>query len=181
MLLTKPLIGKFASLRSVTEEDSQFTLDIRNNEELTAFIPRIKGSIDSQKAWIRSQINKEGDWFFIIEDDSNRPVGTIALTEVRNSEGTLGRFISMGESIVNIEACLLILDFSFNELNLKLLTLEVVKENKAVNSLWKKFGAELVGYGQLGYWETYIYHIERNHYQNHIKDKIKKLVDQYKI
>lgn len=71
MAITKPILGKWITLRCAEESDAEFTLAIRNDLKLTKFIPKVNGDIESQKYWIRKQREKYGDYFFIIENKSH--------------------------------------------------------------------------------------------------------------
>ena len=64
MAITKPILGKWITLRCAEESDAEFTLAIRNDLKLTKFIPKVNGDIESQKYWIRKQREKYGDYFF---------------------------------------------------------------------------------------------------------------------
>ena len=49
MAITKPILGKWITLRCAEESDAEFTLAIRNDLKLTKFIPKVNGDIESQK------------------------------------------------------------------------------------------------------------------------------------
>ena len=62
------LKGMFVGLRSVTENDAEFILKIRTDEKLAKFLNKTSPDIEMQKTWIRGQIARDGDYYFIIED-----------------------------------------------------------------------------------------------------------------
>lgn len=41
MAITKPILGKWITLRCAEESDAEFTLAIRNDLKLTKFIPKV--------------------------------------------------------------------------------------------------------------------------------------------
>lgn len=144
MATAKPILGKWITLRSVEESDAEFTLAIRNDLNLTKFIPKVNNDIKSQKSWIRTQREKKGDYFFIIENKSNDLLGTISCYDFdyENNICEGGRYISYGDSIENIEAMLLLYDFIFIEQMLSTIVMNVDENNRKVLSIHKKFGAK---------------------------------------
>ena len=134
MAITKPIFGKWITLRCAEESDAEFTLAIRNDLKLTKFIPKVNGDIESQKYWIRKQREKYGDYFFIIENKSHNSVGTISCYDFdyENNICEGGRYISYGDSIENIEAMLLLYDFIFIEQKFSTIVMNVDENNRKV-------------------------------------------------
>ena len=81
-VLKKVFEGDLVRIRSVTLDDAEFTLKIRQNKELTKYIPYLDITLEQQKAWIEKQIKTDGDYFFIVEyKDTGAPFATKGLVE----------------------------------------------------------------------------------------------------
>lgn len=156
MSITEPLVGKFVNLRCVDISDAKFTLEIRNNPELTDFIPKVVGNIETQEQWISKQRLKKGDYFFIIEDKKGFSLGTIGCYDFDDEDLSCetGRYISIGDAIYNIEAVVLLYDFVFYNQNLNYINVSVDENNGKVINLNKKFGAEFFEKMDMGNWSA---------------------------
>lgn len=81
-ILNEAFEGDLVRIRSVTLDDAEFTLKIRQNKELTKYIPYLDITLEQQKAWIEKQIKTDGDYFFIVEyKDTGIPFATKGLVE----------------------------------------------------------------------------------------------------
>lgn len=135
------LEGKFVNLRSVREEDAEFILSIRNNPEISKYLPPLDVTVEQQKNWIAKQRNDDDSYYFIIEEKGSRRIlGTISVYDIVSNHGESGRLCSIGESYDSIEAMSLFNSFVFNILHLDYLTGWVIDENKTVSSLNKRLG-----------------------------------------
>lgn len=132
--------GKFVNLRSVKEEDAEFILNIRNNPNISKYLPKLNVSVEQQKNWIAKQRSDKDSFYFVIEDKSSKVIGTISVYNIVNNHSEVGRFCSLGNSIQNSEAALLQDDFIFYYLKLDYLDIWVYKGNKPVLALNKGFG-----------------------------------------
>lgn len=143
MSITEPLVGKFVNLRCVELSDAKFTLEIRNNPELTDFIPKVDGTIETQEQWIAKQRLKNDDYFFVIENKNGKAIGTIGCYDIDTENACCenGRYISVGDAVSNIEALVLLYDFVFDEKKLKYVNINVDERNGKIISLNKKIGA----------------------------------------
>lgn len=178
MAITESIAGKFINLRCVEEKDAEFTLEIRKNSELTQFIPKIEGDIESQKKWINKQRVKTGDYFFIIENKQHESVGTISCYDFdyANSICEGGRYISGGNSVENIEAMVLLYDFIFIEKNISKVIINVDENNKKVLSMHKKFGAKYQKTVSVNNWVSRQHFLLKPDYFER-KDKILSILD----
>lgn len=143
MALIDPINGHYVTLRCVEPSDAEFTLAIRNNEELTKYIPKVNGTLDTQRKWIENQQKKAGDYFFIIQKNNGSPAGTISFYDVDPSTGVceLGRYISLGNALENVEAAVMLVDYIFQEAGLKKIILHSDENNKKIMNFWIKMGA----------------------------------------
>lgn len=141
MVYDKVLSGKFVELHSVTPEDAEFILKLRQNDEIARYLHRIDNSVEQQIDWIKLHQKLDGDYFFLIWSKNTRErLGTISLYDKKDDHCEIGRAVSIGNPIENVEAFLLVFDFAFNDLGYKYLVGTIVPENNSVKSLTARFG-----------------------------------------
>lgn len=169
------ITGRRVILRPVEDHDAEFTLQIRNDEELTRYIPKVESNLERQRIWINYQRRKEGDYFYIIENLYSKPLGTLAYYDILGDTCELGRYISYGSSFENVEAATLILDVIFAG-NLRRIVLNNDERNQGIISFWKKFGAVFVGSKQMEGWRAAQYLLVREEYLKK-RGAIAKLLD----
>jgi RimJ/RimL family protein N-acetyltransferase len=141
MVKKEKIKGRYVSLRSAELNDAEFTLTIRQNPEVTAYLPRLNTTIYEQIEWIKSQRKKENDYFFVVRDISNRQIGTISIYNIKEEVAESGRLAMQGNSMENIEAQLLALQFGFFDLNLKQIYCNIHHENIRAMRFIELFGA----------------------------------------
>ena len=142
MIFGKQIIGKYICLRDVSLDDAAFTAKLRADEKLIKYIHRVDTSIEGQKKYIQFQHNKENDYYFIICSHNNEPLGTIALYNIDDKNGELGRWVSYGNAFQNLESVILIHDIAFNEFKLKsVFTCTMITNDRVIN-FWKNFGSD---------------------------------------
>lgn len=142
MVYDEEIVGRTVRLRSVTEDDAEVTLRMRTDPEKTRYVHSVPGDIDSQKAFIRSQMAKEGDYLFLVETLCGEPIGmkgVYNLDPAANSVET-GRFISYGSQIQSIEALLLSFDFAFDILGVQKIHMSVLSDNTNMKGIQERFG-----------------------------------------
>lgn len=143
MYIEKKLIGETVALKSVEMDDAEFILNIRNNEKISKFLPKLKISLEDQKKWINKQRSDRDSYYFIVEDIQNeKKLGTISVYDIVGNHGETGRFCSIGNFIQNTEAIVLLYDFVFYDLLLDYVTIWVYKENKPVIAMNTQIGFE---------------------------------------
>lgn len=142
MVWNETVEGTDVRLRAAQIGDAEFTYNIRQDKEKTRFIHSVNGTIDDQKEWLRSQREREGDYFFIVETKDDTPIGTTSVYNIQGDEGEGGRILLYGTPVQNAEATMLGYDFAFYVYGLKKLWLTVHEDNIHVQGYVKKFGAE---------------------------------------
>lgn len=177
MAISDTLRGKYIDLVCAEESDAEFTLEIRNDPELTKYIPVLSGDIEGQKRWINNQREKEFDVFYVIKRKDETPIGTLSFYDYVEGSNSceIGRYISHGNAFENIEAVLLMLDFLFSEHHVDWVLLNIHENNTPVISLWKRFGAQFVCDEQKDGWKSVQYHLKRIDYDNN-REMIAKLL-----
>lgn len=143
MAITKPIVGKFVDLISCTEADADFTREIRKDPEFVKYLPLINNTLDQQKAWIRSQREKRGDYFFVVWNKKQERIGTISIFDIFENPPKAGRLALKGNAFENIEAQYLSFDFAFNTLNIDKLWGFIYEENHRAIRFAETFGVTL--------------------------------------
>ena len=144
MIYPEKLEGQFIKLRSFLESDAEFILKLRLDCALNKYLNKVDNDLEKQILWIKEQQKRENDFYFIIERKSGLPIGTISLYNIKELEGEFGRWVSIGNTVENVESVLLLHDFGFYKMNLDLIYSETVKENEKVLNFHKRFGANLL-------------------------------------
>ncbi len=136
--------GSYVNLRSVKVDDAEFALSLRQNPNLTQFMPKLDITVEQQRAWIEKQRNLEGDFFFIVEDKSGKKIGVISIYNIDNNTCESGRIVMIGKPIQTIEAQLLIFDFAFRDLKIKSVYHFNELDNDKSSRLAETFGSVMV-------------------------------------
>lgn len=141
MAVTEPIEGRYVDLRSCTEDDAEFTRDIRKDPEFVKFLPAIDNTVEQQKAWIRKQREKDGDYFFVVWDKEGNRIGTISIYDVHGDHAESGRLAIKGENAFQgIEAQILSFRFAFGTLGLECIDGFIFADNERAIRFNKQFG-----------------------------------------
>ena len=132
-------------LRLVEERDLKTLLDWRNRDEARVwFKTSSKLTFDSHLAWYRRYVEKEDDFFFLVEV-GGQPVGQCGIYDIDWNEGTaeVGRFLVASEMAGNgyiARACSELVRFGTDVLTLPYLFLEVMERNTRAIGLYIRCG-----------------------------------------
>ena len=146
MVYEKAIKGTCIRLRAVQIDDAEFVIDIRNNKSKNQYIHETSTDVNKQIAWISSQREREGDYYFIATNSGNR-IGLISIynIDLNNKEAELGRWVSIGSPIENVEMAMLMFEFAFDKLGLESVFMMTMTDNSKVRHFWKSFGATIDG------------------------------------
>lgn len=136
--------GRYITLRSMAEEDAEFSVAIRQDEEKTKFLHKVDNDLEKQLNWIRCQRQAQGDYFFVAEQPDGKKVGTVGIYEIEGKVGHLGRLLMIGNPYQTFEAVLLAMKFAYDELELEELFGDVSVGNSASLSLSEAVGIHFV-------------------------------------
>ncbi|MBI2108644.1 MAG: GNAT family N-acetyltransferase [Parcubacteria group bacterium] len=147
--LLRPAIrtGKNIILRPPTKADIPKFLVWFNDPEINGYLNRYLPVYErDEELWLESlQKNKETDIVFVIETIGGVSLGTVGLHRIhwKDRTGVLG--IAIGEKKywnkgIGTEAIMLLLDYAFNALNLRKITLSVLGNNKRGQACYHKCG-----------------------------------------
>lgn len=114
------LEGKYVNLKSVMEEDAEFTLSLRQDPKLTKYLPYLDITLEQQKKWIRKQQEDPTDYFFAVFDKRGSRIGTQGVYNIESDTAEGGRLAMRSSDPFQIfESGLLLSDFIFYELKIK--------------------------------------------------------------
>lgn len=166
MSIIKPLVGKRVILRCAEEKDAAFTLAIRNDPKLTEYIPKVDVSLEEQKKWIASQQKRLDSCFMVYENLNGICKGTLSFYDIdtENKICELGRYISCGNALENVEAVILLLDYIYDN-GFEQIILNNDIRNKKIINFWRKFGAELFDTVDMGSWTAAQYRLHKSDYE----------------
>jgi RimJ/RimL family protein N-acetyltransferase len=164
--------GKNIYFRTVNENDAEYILSLRLNENLNRFLNEVSASVEDQKDWITKQKEKPGDYYFIIMDKKIGAIGTIGVYDIDNIKGSFnwGRWILSPKAPVYalIESTILAYEFGFSILNLE----------KAISDV--RIGNYKVINFHLSYNATIHRVDEKSVYYNYNKNQFNDLKNKYK-
>ncbi|MEE3405059.1 MAG: GNAT family N-acetyltransferase [Acutalibacteraceae bacterium] len=170
--------GIGVNLRSVTEDDAEFTYQLRQDKERTKFLHSVSGTVEDQRNWIRSQRAREGDYYFVVEDKKGKPLGTVGYYDIVGVNGETGRLVINGNTAQNCDAILQLRKFAFEIIGAEHIRCTTVNGNKTMMAQLKRFGAEQVGteIDEKDGFELLVYRVTREAYEAG-KEKYRKLVE----
>ncbi len=141
MAVADPIEGRYVDLLSCTEDDAEFTRAIRRDPEFIEFLPAVDNTVEEQKAWIRSQREKPGDYFFVVWDKAGNRIGTISIYNVHDDLAESGRLAIKGSNpLQGIEAQILSFRFAFGKLGLECIDGFIFADNERAIRFNKQFG-----------------------------------------
>lgn len=135
------LNGRYVELKSCTEDDAEFTREIRKDPDFVKFLPVIDNSIEQQQTWIRQQRKKEGDYFFVVWNKKGNRIGTISIYNILENHAEGGRLAIKGENpFQGIEAQLLVYQFAYGVLGLSYIDGYIRADNERAIRFSRSFG-----------------------------------------
>jgi RimJ/RimL family protein N-acetyltransferase len=176
MIYSELIGGRYVKLRYVSEEDGPFILELRTNEKYNKYIHATKNDLALQIDWIKEQQKKSGDYYFVIQNMTDEPIGLISLYNINSNIAECGRWISKGNAVENLEAIKLIHEFGFQTLFLNQIYTCTVKDNISVVSFWKRFGGKFDGYVVSNSYLLYKNVIDDKIYSEDIRLKVNRLL-----
>lgn len=123
MAITEAIEGIGFRLRCVTEDDATAALALRNDPELSRYLPPLKVTVQQQRDWIAKQRERPMEYYFAVENKANgRLSGLSSLYGYEEKDGRRliewGRFVVAQGSFAAPETSLLTHQFAFETLKL---------------------------------------------------------------
>ena len=154
----KPFVrGKHIALREITPDDADFLVRLRTDPDLGKHLSPTAADVEQQRKYIFNYLASLADYYFIITDWEQHPLGTIRIYDIQGSSFCWGSWILSKEapSSAAIESALLIYDFAFFALHYDKSHFDVRKANTKVVDFHKRFGARIVREDELNYYFEY--------------------------
>lgn len=127
-------------------------LDMVNDVEIQRFISheRKAYSLDGELEWIKSKLEENAIIFSMIEKQTNEFIGNIEIMKINNNIGEVGIAITRKKQDKHFgqEAIKRLIEYSFNELNLNGLELNVYDFNHRGIKCYEKVGFIIDGQGK---------------------------------
>ncbi len=143
-------------LRLIEKSDSKFIIDLRTDAKLGKNISWTSSKIEEQINWIEKYKKREAEgkeFYFIFEDASGKPWGTIRLYSFEKESFTVGSWICLpnNKDKIAIKAWLLCVDFAFETLEFNECLFDVRKKNIGVLYYAYLYKPELIKEDSLNY------------------------------
>ncbi len=119
MVYPGEITGRFVTLRSITEEDAEFSYNIRSEEKNRETVGQLAASLDEQKRFIEWQRNEPGDYYFVVHNRDGERIGLIGVYDIHGDIGEFGREVNDGSAVEAMEAEVLLREFAMDVLKLK--------------------------------------------------------------
>ena len=139
--------GPAYRLRPVTIDDAEFITKLRSDPIRGQFLNRTSGRVQDQLEWIKKYLDRDCEYYFIIESQRDRRrEGTIGIYNFNREccSAEWGRWIIREGSMAAIESVLLIYRLAMDRLCLNHIYSRTVVENEKVVSFHKMCGLETV-------------------------------------
>jgi len=124
-------------LRPVRLDDAQFIIDLRlEDPDRNQYIHKISPDLNLQEAWLVNYFEREGDFYFVIENKINgEPEGLIGIYDIENNKAEWGRWVIRRGSLAATESLDLLFKLSFDILGLDELYSRTISDNDRVVAL----------------------------------------------
>ena len=108
-------------IRPVKLSDAQFIIDARlEDSERNRFIHTISHDIEEQERWINAYFEREGDYYFIVENRlTGQPEGLIGIYDVKDGKAEWGRWVIKKGSFAAVESVDLVYRAAFEKIGLE--------------------------------------------------------------
>lgn len=139
--------------RAHTEKDILYRVKWLNNPKVNRFVgdrPGQKTSLIKEKAWFLAYRKDLAQKMFFTICDDNQPIGFMGLSHIDKINKKATIFIAIGEDAyrgkgIGKEAIRWLLDFGFNKLQLRKISLAVFEENISAVKLYESMGFRVEG------------------------------------
>lgn len=162
MRLAEPLRGSAFGLRSPQAGDAEFTVSLRSSPEVSRFLHRISGDLDSQRRWEAAAVSSTDSLPLVVfRSATDEPVGTASIYRVTEQSAEWGHWVIAPGSLAAVESVLLLLRIAFLHLSLETLRSRTLQRNVLVLSFHDRAGFARVAEGHLevnGAAEVYVEH-----------------------
>lgn len=178
MVYDEDIRGRFITLRSITEEDADFSYRLRNDPRFVDIMGQPAESVEAQRQYIRRQRKEPGDYYFVVYNNAGERIGLIGAYKINGDTCETGRELNIGEPYETMEAEALLFEFCQTVLKLKKCTGIIYKSNQKQYRMMKRRGGyritETVHHGIPAYYLESTFE-EQNRRMDKVRELISKL------
>jgi RimJ/RimL family protein N-acetyltransferase len=142
--------GYGVRLRPIRLSDAAFVHGLRRTPELAKFIGDTDPRLEKQVEWLEQFFQRDGDYYFIVETLSQKPLGTIGIYNMTDGRAEWGRWVLLPGCHAAPASALLMYRVAFEMLKLRELYCRTVEQNVKVLSFHDHCGLERTGYERNG-------------------------------
>lgn len=132
--------------RDASVADAAFILALRTDSRKAQHLSSTSPAMDQQQAWLADYATRTDQAYFIIEDASGEPLGTVRLYDPQGDSFCWGSWILQdgAPNSAAIESALMVYAYAIDHLGFKQAHFDVRKANESVWRFHERFGAERV-------------------------------------
>ncbi len=140
------VIGKNINLREVNISDAKFLLSLRTSPLYNKYLNKTDNDINKQIEYIKNNILKNDDFYFIVESKDGKRYGCIRIYNITEETCINGSWIITHDAPYNygIESYFLIFDCAFYYFKVKNAQSSMNKKNHILINFYKRMGLEIV-------------------------------------
>jgi len=170
------IYGKNINMRTVEMEDAPFVYTMRQVASKTRYLSKVIGTVDDQKAWIKSYKQREEqrkEFYFVVASKENEKLGLVRMYDFKDDSFCWGSWLikEHAPKSTAIESALQIYEFGFYGLGFEKSHFDVRKGNDKVIAFHQRFGAKVVSEDELDYFfnfEKSDYEITKEKYKRYL-------------
>lgn len=162
------IYGKYVNLREVGIEDAEFILSLRCDKKKSKFLHKTEYNMKKQQDYITHYKTLNSEWYFIIENKENKPIGTYRIYNLKEDSFSIGSWLMVDKAnpFEVIEGEYLAKMFAFDITGFNKFHFDVRKENKKVVRYHKMMGAKIVAENDIDYFfectkEDYLKNVQK--------------------
>lgn len=138
------------TLRPVVVGDAEFIVKLRNQAHAKGCVNDTSTDVERQRQWIRDYLDRDNEYYWIIETPDGEPFGTTSLYhyDAEKNQIESGRWVELKDDKYTynlFKSTIQINEFAFNVLKIDRVVFDVVATNKRVIRYHQSYGAEMTG------------------------------------
>lgn len=157
--LSNVAITKSIKLRFVEEEDAEFVLMLRTDQNKNKYLSQIGSALSDQRIWLRSyKLREKSDleYYYVICDNNNEKLGLIRMYDFKGKKQSFcwGSWVLTQNSpfVAGIESAITIYEIGFDICRFQESHFDVRKDNVKVLKFHRNFGAKQIGEDDLNFY-----------------------------
>lgn len=172
------IVGKFVKLRSIDVNDASFSYNIRESKKAKGLVGQPISSISAQMKYIEAQRKRPDDYYFVVLNHQDIPIGLYGIYDIKDGQGEIGREVNVGNAAQALETEVLAIEFAAEYLHLKRVVYVIYANNLKHIRMQKKLGHKPkreVMRGNIKCYEYIVTIEEAIEGQKKVKEKLSKL------